>query len=83
MAKDRKPPYRSQFDGHRRLAAAVIIQAVKDSSAPADEDRETALEFLQGDMRPFSEVLDLPDDHQQFQTESGSIGADVISVPKS
>ena len=79
MAKDRKPPYRSQFDGHRRLAAAVIIQAVKDSSAPSDEERETALEFLQGDMRPFSEVLDLPD-NQSLHSRVGSANPDVATV---
>ena len=83
MAKHRKPPYRSQFDGHRRLAAAVIIQAVKDSSAPSDEDRETALEFLQGDMRPFSEVLDLPDNHGSWKAKTRTRGPDdVITVPE-
>ena len=82
MAKIRKPPYRSQFDGHRRLAAAVIIQAVKDSSAPSDEDRETALEFLQGDMRPFSEVLDLPEDHESFQSRVASTIPGVATGPE-
>lgn len=65
MARDRKPTYRSQFDGHRRLAAAVILQAIKDmSSAPTNQDRETASEFLESDMWPFSDVLDLPMDGQ-------------------
>ena len=65
MAKDRKPTYRSQFDGHRRLAAAVILQAIKDvSAAPTNQDRETATEFLESDMWPFSDVLDLPMDGQ-------------------
>ena len=65
MAKDRKPTYRSQFDGHRRLAAAVILQAIKDmSSAPTNQDREMASEFLESDMWPFSDVLDLPMDGQ-------------------
>jgi hypothetical protein len=63
MAKDRKPTYRSKFDGHRRLAAAVILQAIKDMSASqSSQDRETATEFLGSDMWPFSDVLDLPTD---------------------
>ena len=64
MSKDRRPAYRSRFDGHRRLAVAVIIQAIKDSSAPSEEDREAAREFLQSDMRPVADVLGLPADHQ-------------------
>ena len=65
MAKDRKPTYRSQFDGHRRLAAAVILQAIKDMSAgPTTQDRDLATEFLESDMWPFSDVLDLPIDGQ-------------------
>jgi hypothetical protein len=61
MAKDRKTAYRAQFDGHRRLAAAVILQAIRDlAAAPSDQDRETAAEFLESDMWPFSDVLDLP-----------------------
>ena len=62
MAKDRRVPYRAQFDGHRRLAAAVILQAIKDTDATATQERDTAVEFLQGDMWPYSDVLDLPHD---------------------
>ena len=63
MAKDRKPTYRAQFDGHRRLAAAVILQAIKDiSRTESKQDRQTATDFLEGDMWPFSDVLDLPND---------------------
>ena len=63
MSKERKTSYRSQFDGHRRLAAAVILQAVKDFSGSAsDPEKEAAVEFLEGDMWPFSDVLDLPTD---------------------
>ena len=69
MAKERKSAYRSQFDGHRRLAAAVILQAIKDMSAAptASPDKESAFEFLQGDMWPFSDVLDLPSDGRALQ----------------
>ncbi|HJP31150.1 MAG TPA: hypothetical protein QGF95_11410 [Candidatus Latescibacteria bacterium] len=69
MAKERKSAYRSQFDGHRRLAAAVILQAIKDMSSggPASHDKESAVQFLQGDMWPFSDVLDLPADGQALQ----------------
>ena len=60
MSKPRKISYRAQFDGHRRLAAAVILQAIKDSSTnSSDDERQTATEFLEGDMWPFSDVLDL------------------------
>ena len=63
MPKDRKPTYRAQFDGHKRLAAAVILQAIKDVEASnSNQDRQTALDFLEGDMWPFSDVLDLPTD---------------------
>ena len=62
MAKDRRIPYRAQFDGHRRLAAAVILQAIKDTDATAMQERETAVEFLQGDMWPYSDVLEIPHD---------------------
>ena len=68
MAKQRKSAYRAQFDGHRRLAAAVILQAIKDmSAAPTSQDQESAVEFLQGDMWPFSDVLDLPADGRALQ----------------
>jgi hypothetical protein len=68
MSKDRKSPYRAQFDGHRRLAAAVILQAIKDcSSGPNVQDREHAAEFLESDMWPFSDVLDLPADGKALQ----------------
>ena len=68
MAKERKSAYRSQFDGHRRLAAAVILQAIKDMSAgPTSQDQRSAVEFLQGDMWPFSDVLDLPADGRALQ----------------
>ena len=60
MTKERKTSYRSQFDGHRRLAAAVILQAIKDFSvASSRKERETAEDFLESDMWPFSDVLDL------------------------
>ena len=63
MAKDRKPTYCAQFDGHKRLAAAVILQAIKDmEDSNSNQDRQTALDFLEGDMWPFSDVLDLPAD---------------------
>ena len=63
MAKNRKPTYRAQFDGHRRLAAAVILQAIKDmSGAYSNHERQTAVDFLEGNMWPFSDVLDLPTD---------------------
>ncbi len=68
MARERKSAYRSQFDGHRRLAAAVILQAIKDmGAAPTQNDRLSAFEFLQGDMWPFSDVLDLPMDGRALQ----------------
>lgn len=69
MAKERKSAYRSQFDGHRRLAAAVILQAIKDMSSPgpASQDQTSAVEFLQSDMWPFSDVLDLPLDGRALQ----------------
>ena len=68
MAKERKSAYRAQFDGHRRLAAAVILQAIKDVSAgPCAPEMETAAEFLQGEMWPFSDVLDLPADGAALQ----------------
>jgi hypothetical protein len=68
MARERKVTYRAQFDGHRRLAAAVILQAIKDASAAhTPQDRETAAEFLNGDMWPFSDVLDLPDGGRRLE----------------
>ena len=61
----KKTTYRARFDGHRRLAAAVIIQAVKDmQTADCNQERQTAIDFLSGDMWPFSDVLDLPLDGQ-------------------
>ena len=63
MARERKAAYRSQFDGHRRLAAAVILQAIKDtSSGSSGQEHQTAVEFLEGGMWPYSDVLDLPTD---------------------
>ena len=57
----KKTTYRARFDGHRRLAAAVIIQAVKDvQTTDCNQERQTAIDFLKGDMWPFSDVLDLP-----------------------
>lgn len=57
----KKTTYRARFDGHRRLAAAVIIQAVKDvQTADCNQERQMAIDFLKGDMWPFSDVLDLP-----------------------
>ena len=74
MAKERKSAYRSQFDGHRRLAAAVILQAIKDTrSSASDQDRQTAVEFLEGDMWPFSDVLDLPEDGNALKAYLGKI----------
>ena len=63
MSKDYKQTYRSQFDGHRRLAAAVILQAIKDADSSSSKDRETANAFLKSNMWPFSDVLDLPTDN--------------------
>ena len=69
MTRERKSAYRSQFDGHRRLAAAVILQAIKDMDAGSTlNDRKSACEFLQSDMWPFSDVLDLPMDGHALQT---------------
>ena len=69
MAKEHRTPYRAQFDGHRRLAAAVILQAIKDlSQAASQQERDTAAEFLEGDMWPFSDVLDLPTDGTALRT---------------
>ena len=59
--RKKRTTYRARFDGHRRLAAAVIIQAVKDvQRADCSQERQTAIDFLAGDMWPFSDVLDLP-----------------------
>ena len=61
MSKEKKPTYRSQFDGHKRLAAAVILQAIKDAEASSStKDRETANAFLKSNMWPYSDVPDLP-----------------------
>jgi hypothetical protein len=69
MTRERKSAYRSQFDGHRRLAAAVILQAIKDVDTGSTlNDRKSACEFLQSDMWPFSDVLDLPMDGHALQT---------------
>ncbi len=77
MAKERKSAYRSQFDGHRRLAAAVILQAIKDMAAgPTSQDQMSAVEFLQGDMWPFSDVLDLPADGAALQDYLKTIRTD-------
>jgi hypothetical protein len=74
MAKERKSAYRSQFDGHRRLAAAVILQAIKDTgSSTSGQERQTAVEFLEGDMWPFSDVLDLPEDGNALKDYLGKI----------
>jgi len=74
MAKERKSAYRSQFDGHRRLAAAVILQAIKDTgSSTSAQERQTAVEFLEGDMWPFSDVLDLPEDGNALKDYLGKI----------
>lgn len=65
-SKDRHYPRfkvnsRDGFDGHRRLAAAVIIQAIRDLSSAQDETREDAICFLKSPMEPFSLVIDLPE----------------------
>ena len=54
------PAYRSQFDGRRRLAAAVLVQAVKDAESHENYcERAAARRFLQSAMRPWAEMLDL------------------------
>ncbi|MEE3233565.1 MAG: hypothetical protein VX294_05305 [Candidatus Latescibacterota bacterium] len=75
MPKDNKPTYRSQFDGHRRLAAAVILQAIKDAdSSSSTKDRETANAFLKSNMWPFSDVLDLPTDNNGLSRYLNKLG---------
>jgi len=75
MSKDNKPTYRSQFDGHRRLAAAVILQAIKDAdSSSSTKDRETANAFLKSNMWPFSDVLDLPTDNNGLSHYLNKLG---------
>ena len=56
-----KTHHRDSFDGHRRLAAAVIIQAIRDLSSAKDETREDAIGFLKSPMEPFALVIDLPE----------------------
>ena len=83
MAKERKSTYRSQFDGHRRLAAAVILQAIKDTaSTSSDQERETAVEFLEGDMWPYSDVLDLPLDGRALRNYLQKIGEPAPRPPQ-
>jgi hypothetical protein len=79
MTKDRKTAYRAQFDGHRRLAAAVILQAIRDlAAAPSDQERETAAEFLESDMWPFSDVLDLPLDGNALRAYLRRVDLEVV-----
>ena len=83
MARERKSAYRSQFDGHRRLAAAVILQAIKDKdTGPTPNDRRSASEFLQSDMWPFSDVLDLPMDGHALQHYLRHLDRAVSSRPE-
>lgn len=83
MTRERKSAYRSQFDGHRRLAAAVILQAIKDKdTGPTLNDRKSACEFLQSDMWPFSDVLDLPMDGHALQIYLRRIDRAVSSRPE-
>ncbi|MEW6755167.1 MAG: hypothetical protein AB1505_29930 [Candidatus Latescibacterota bacterium] len=83
MAKEHKTPYRAQFDGHRRLAAAVILQAIKDlSQAPSQQDRDTAAEFLGGDMWPFSDVLDLPTDGHALRAYLKKVDLTVAQITR-
>ncbi|MFA6111922.1 MAG: hypothetical protein WDA75_24460 [Candidatus Latescibacterota bacterium] len=80
MAKDRKIAYRAQFDGHRRLAAAVILQAIRDlAAAPSDQERDTAAEFLESDMWPFSDVLDLPLDGNALRAYLRRVDLEVMA----
>jgi len=82
MRKDRRPAYRAQFDGHRRLAAAVILQAIKDLRAPVNQqDQETAAEFLESDMWPFSDVLDLPRDGNALRDYLRRASLHVAEIP--
>ena len=75
MSKEKKPTYRSQFDGHKRLAAAVILQAIKDSEASSStKDRETANAFLKSNMWPYSDVLDLPTDNNGLSRYLNKLG---------
>ena len=83
MTRERKSAYRSQFDGHRRLAAAVILQAITDrDTGPTLNDRKNACDFLQSDMWPFSDVLDLPMDGHALQLYLRRIDRTISSRPE-
>ena len=65
------------------LAAAVILQAIKDmDTGPTLNDRKSACEFLEGDMWPYSDVLDLPMDGHALQTYLRRVHRAVSSRPE-
>ena len=67
---------RDGFDGYKRLAAAVIVEAVRDLSNRDDRLRESAIRFLKSSMEPYSLLLDLPEgavDHLVRKAEDGAL----------
>ena len=59
MRPAQNKPRRQAYDGYQRLAAAVILKAVRDClDAPSLQQRE-AQRFLGSDMYPWWDVLDL------------------------
>ena len=55
---------RMGFDPHKRLASAVIVQAVRDLDSDNSVKRESAIDFLNTDMEPFAELAELPEGYQ-------------------
>ena len=61
----------------------MILQAIKDKdTGPTLNDRRSACEFLQSDMWPFSDVLDLPMDGHALQIYLRRIDRAVSSRPE-
>ena len=67
---------RDGFDGYKRLAAAVIVEAVRDLSHRDDKLRQSAIRFLKSSMEPYSLLIDLPEgavDHLVRKAEEGTL----------
>ena len=53
---------RSDLRGERRLAAAIVLQAIGDLHSSDPRMAQDALAFLRGPLEPWASLLGLPDD---------------------
>ena len=90
MRRGKNTPERANYDGWKRLAAAVMVRAFQDAARPVPNNStgrakmHNARAWLAGDLQPYAQILDMDADmiHRLIEAEGyATLGARLKKGP--